>query len=578
MSYSHELAVAARTFIDILNWRAVNESEHIAYTFLLDGETEEVSLTYAALERRVRSTAATLQRLGATGKRALLLFPAGLDYITTFFACFYAGVVVIPAYPPRPNRQDRTFAKLRAIVAGAKPEFALTTALLLSEVDVLCTHAPEFRNMHWLTSEHISEDQAEQWKWSAVQGHDLTLLQYTSGSTSEPKGVMLSHSNLLHNAALIEQSMEHTVESRGVMWLPPYHDMGLMGGILQPLYTGRPITLLSPTAFAQRPVRWLEAISRTGATNSGGPGFAYDLCVRKTTEEQRACLDLSRWDVAFVGAEPIHLASLRRFAEAFRCSGFRWEAFYPCYGLAEATLIVSGGKKVEAPVLHTVAKLALAQNRIVPAATDEEGETLVGCGQVIGEQRLLIVDPTTLTRCSPDQVGEIWIAGASIARGYWDQSRETKASFEAYVADTREGPFLRTGDLGYLHNGELFVTGRSKDLIIIRGQNFYPQDIEHTVERSHPLLRPGCGAAFSVRVADEERLIIVQEVERTFRSPDSSTVGSAIRQAVWQEFALQVHAIALLRPGSIAKTASGKIQRYLCRQQYCAGLLETVGT
>lgn len=577
MSYASDLAVKTSTFIDILSWRVLNEPERTAYTFLLNGEIEEVILNYAALDRRVRAIAAMLQSLGAAGKRALLLFPTGLDYITTFFGCFYAGVVAIPAYPPRPGRQDRTLAKLQAIVANASPDFVLTTSLLLSEVDALCKHAPGFRSMHWLTSENISEELAEHWQPPEVQGHDLALLQYTSGSTSEPKGVMLSHNNLLYNAALIEQSMEHTDETRGVMWLPPYHDMGLMGGVLQPLYAGRPMTLMSPTAFAQRPIRWLQAISRTRATNSGGPCFAYDLCARKITKEQRAGLDLNSWSVAFVGAEPVQLASLRRFAEVFRPCGFRWEAFYPCYGLAEATLIVSGGSKAAASLVHTVSRAGLEQNRIVTATTDEEGETLVGCGRVLGDQQLIIADPTTLTRCQNDEVGEIWVAGASIASGYWNLPEETKASFQAYLADTDEGPFLRTGDLGYLHEGEIFVTGRLKDLIIIRGHNFYPQDIEHTVERSHPLLRPGCGAAVSIVLADEERLVIIQEVERAFRDSDTEAIVSAIRQAVWKEFALQVHAVALLRPGSIAKTSSGKIQRHLCRQHYLAGRLEAPG-
>lgn len=573
----HDSATEARTLIDLLTWRAQHQHDRKSYTFLLDGETEEAHLTYGELDLRARAIAAMLQNLGATGKRALLLFPAGLDYITTFFACLYAGVVAIPAYPPRPTRQDRILTKLQAIVANAKPQFALTTSLLLSEVDVLFKHAPEFRSMCWLATETISSDLAEQWQRPGVEGKHLAFLQYTSGSTSDPKGVMLSHSNLLYNAALIQQGMEHTTDSRGVMWLPPYHDMGLLGGVLQPLYAGRLMTLMSPVAFAQRPIRWLQAISRTRATNSGGPNFAYELCARKITPEQRAGLDLSSWSLAFVGAEPLRLASLERFAAAFKPCGFRWEAFYPCYGLAEATLIVSGGLKAASPVVHTVTRAGLKQNRIETATEGEDSETLVGCGQTLGDQRVIVVDPSTMTRCHSDQVGEIWVSGPSIASGYWNQPEETQATFEAYLADTQEGPFLRTGDLGYLHNGELFVTGRLKDLIIIRGHNSYPQDIEQTVECSHPLLRSGCSTAFSVVIAGEERLIIAQEVERAFRSSDTSTIVSAIRQAVWKEFALQVHAVALLKPGSLPKTSSGKIQRRLCRTQYLAGSLERVG-
>ncbi|GLV53338.1 acyl-CoA synthetase [Dictyobacter sp. S3.2.2.5] len=570
------LTSGVRTFIDVLSWRARHQYEQTGYTFLLDGEREEVHLTYGDLDLRARAIAARLQRLGATGKRALLLFPAGLDYITTFFGCIYAGVVAIPAYPPRPNRQDRTLTRLQTIVANARPQFALTTTLLLSEVDALFKYAPEFRRMCWLSTEDLPCELANEWQRPAVESQNLAFLQYTSGSTNDPKGVMLSHGNLLHNAALIEQGMEHTAESRGVMWLPPYHDMGLLGGVLQPLYAGRLMTLLSPAAFAQRPVRWLEAISRTRATNSGGPNFAYELCARKITPEQRANLDLSNWSVAFVGAEPIQLVSLQKFAETFKSCGFRWEAFYPCYGLAEATLIVSGGLKAAAPVLHTVTKAALELNTIMTATADEEGETLVGCGRTLGDQSINIVDPTTLIPCQSDKVGEIWVSGPSIATGYWQQPEETKATFHAYLT-TGEGPFLRTGDLGYLHNGELFVTGRLKDLIIIRGRNVYPHDIEQAVERSHVLLRAGCSAAFSITIAGEERLIIAQEVERAFQRSDASAIVSAIRQAVWKEYALQVHAVSLLRPGSIPKTSSGKTQRHLCRKKYLAGSLETVG-
>jgi acyl-CoA synthetase (AMP-forming)/AMP-acid ligase II len=380
----------------------------------------------------------------------------------------------------------------------------------------------------------------------------------------------------LHNSALIHQCFEHHSESRGIIWLPPYHDMGLIGGILQPLYGGFPVTLMSPTDFLQKPFRWLQAISRYRGTTSGGPNFAYDLLVRKATPERLENLDLSSWDVAFTGAEPIRAKTLDRFAETFAPCGFRREAFYPCYGMAETTLIVSGGQKTTPPVFLHVEATALDCNRVVPVLPNCGHRTLVGCGQVCSDQKVVIVDPESLTRCSDNQVGEVWVAGASVAQGYWNRVEESQQAFQAYLAD-REGPFLRTGDLGFLHEGELFITGRLKDIIIIHGQNYYPQDIELTVEQSHPALRPNCGAAFAVEVKGEERLVVVQEVERSYlRSLNTNEVVGNIRQALAAEYQLQVYATALVKTGSIPKTSSGKIRRSACRTAFLAGTLEIV--
>jgi len=337
----------------------------------------------------------------------------------------------------------------------------------------------------------------------------------------------------------------------------------------------------------QRPLRWLQAISRTRATCSGGPNFVYDLCVRKITPEQRATLDLSSWDIAFICAEPVRCETLERFATTFASCGFRREAFYPCYGLAEATLIASGGLKAAPPVVFTVQSAALERNRVIAAPTGKDGtQTLVGCGKTLGDQEIIIVHPETFTRCSPDEVGEIWIAGPSVARGYWNQSEETKRTFQAYLTETGEGPFLRTGDLGFLKDGEVFVTGRLKDLIIIDGYNYYPQDIEQTVEQSHQSLRPSCCAAFSVDIDGKERLVIVAEVERRSVGPDlsrplpiyrpASEIVQAIRRAVAEAHELRVYAVLLLKPGSIPKTSSGKIQRHACRANFLTGSLDAI--
>ncbi|WP_153009579.1 AMP-binding protein, partial [Mastigocoleus testarum] len=417
-----------------------------------------------------------------------------------------------------------------------------------------------------------------EWREPITNSHTLAVFQYTSGSTGKPKGVMLTHGNLLHNSALIHQCFGHSKDSQGVIWLPPYHDMGLIGGIIQPLYGGFPVTLMSPVDFLQKPYRWLQAISRYKATTSGGPNFAYDLCMHKITEEQRATLDLSSWEVAFNGAEPIRAETLEQFVAVFEPCGFRKEAFYPCYGMAESTLIISGGLKDSQPVYKTIQANRLEENRVVLTTKDNHKNlTLVSCGQTRMNQKITIADPEKLTSCSPGQVGEIWVSGQSIAQGYWNCSEQTKLNFQAYLLDSGEGPFLRTGDLGFIEDGELYITGRIKDLIIIRGRNHYPQDIEQTVQTSHPALKMGHGAAFSVEVEGNETLVITQEVKRSYlRKLNINQVVTAICQAVAQEHEIQVSGILLLKTGSIPKTSSGKIQRYACRQGFMNNTLNVV--
>jgi len=463
-------------------------------------------------------------------------------------------------------------------VADAQATVALTNQSLLANLEGRFTQNPEFASLRWRATDNIASRLASDWQEPEVNSGTLAFLQYTSGSTGTPKGVMVSHGNLLHNSALIHKCFEHTPNSRGVIWLPPYHDMGLIGGVLQPLYGGFPVTLMSPVAFLQKPFFWLQAISRYKATTSGGPNFAYDLACRKITPEQRSCLDLSRWDLAFIGAEPVRAETLEQFAATFEPCGFRSEAFYPCYGMAETTLIVSGGLKKSQPVVQRVEGAALEQNRVVTAQSKEGTGKFVGCGQSLSDQKIVIVGPESLTQCRADQVGEIWVSGPSVTQGYWNRAEETKQTFHTYLADTGEGPFLRTGDLGFLQDGELFVTGRLKDLIIIRGRNHYPQDIELTVEQSHSALRPDGCAVFSVDVDGEERLVVVQEVERhSLRNLDVEGVAGVLRQAVAEQHDLQVYAVVLLKTGKSSKTSSGKIQRHACRAGFLAGTLDEVG-
>jgi acyl carrier protein len=564
------------TLIDLLRYRAGHQSERRAYTFLADGEVAESYVNYEELDRRARDVAARLQTLGVTsGERVLLLYPPGLDYVAAFLGCMYAGVVAVPAYPPRLNRP---IDRLQGIAADSKASVALTTTDIMSNLERRLAYAPEMKTLRWLSTDD-GEDVAGGWRRPEAGASTLAFLQYTSGSTAAPKGVMVTHGNLLHNLAMIYHGFGHTADSQMVSWLPPYHDMGLIGGVLHPLYGGFPAALMPPASFLQRPIGWLQAISRLGADSAGAPNFAYDLCVRKITPEELTTLDLSNWTKAFNAAEPIRRETLERFAGAFAPCGFRWEAFYPAYGLAEATVFVSGGTKMDPPVELPVEGAGLERDRVV-AASSTEGKgirTLVGCGRALADQKIVVVDPGSLTRCPPDRVGEVWVSGPSVAQGYWGKVKETKSTFRARLADTGEGPFLRTGDLGFLHHGELFVTGRLKDLIIFRGRNHYPQDIEQTVEQSHVALRPGCGAAFSVQSGEGEQLVIVHELERRYvRSADTDEVIVAVRRAVAKHHELEIHAVALVRTGSIPKTSSGKIQRRGTKAAYLEGTLPVV--
>lgn len=569
------------TLVTLLENRAESAPEQVPYTFLLDGETDEAPLSRSQLFHRARNIAVQLVERGIEpGDRALLLYPPGLEYISAFFGCLFAGVVAVPIYPPNPTRLERTLPRLRTIIADAEPAIALTDSFILMMTEHLLAAVPDFPSLNWLATD-AEEADVTLWRRPHVNSNTLAFLQYTSGSTAAPKGVMLSHSNLLYNLALIKDSFGLDAEDRGIIWLPPYHDMGLIGGILQGLYAGGTVYLMSPLDFLKRPMRWLEAISRHRGTTSGGPNFAYDLCVRKSTPEEREALDLSSWGVAFNGAEPIRPETLQRFSSAFAGSGFRSQAFYPCYGLAEATLIVSGGAPDEAPHLLSVSRRGLEQGRVEkePAQNGSGSvQRLVSSGRTLSGQQILIVNPDTKSRCLPDQVGEIWIGGPSVAQGYWRNVEASEETFGGSLEGEEGGPYLRSGDLGFLHQGELFVTGRVKDLIIVRGRNLYPQDIELTAEQAFAGLRPGCGAAFSVEADGEERLALVQEIDREFDKGREEDAIAAIRDAVSREHDVQVYAIQLLERNGIPKTPSGKVQRHACREGFLTEGLDVIAS
>jgi len=563
------------TLTEILRRRAQQQPDHTAFTFLADGEVETARLTYAELDQQARAVAALLDESGARGERVLLLFDAGLEFVTSFFGCLYAGAVAVPAPPPHPARLGRTLPRVQAIASDSRPVLALTTATLLSMIE----GAPDLRELRWLKVDEFDPGASARWQAPPQTGDDLAYLQYTSGSTSTPKGVIVTHFCLVHQSEHLASAYGYMPESVSATWMPNFHDYGLVEGIVHPAVCGVPAYLFSPLAFVQRPARWLEIITRYGVTHSSGPNFAYELCARKVTPEERARLDLSGWRVAGNAAEPVHRETIERFAETFASCGFRREAFYPSFGLAEATLMVSaGGPEPRAPLFITARASALEQERrVVEIAPDEPGaRSLVGCGQPIADTEIAIVDPETHRRCAPDELGEIWVKCAGLARGYWQRPEETEEKFQARTADTHDGPFMRTGDLGFMRYGELFIGSRVKDLIIIRGQNYYPQDVEWTAERSHRLLRPGCCAGFAVEAGLEERLVLVLEVRREFGPADEREVVEAIRERVAERHELQPYAIVLVKTGTINKTSSGKIKRHASRREFLEGTLEAV--
>lgn len=565
-----------RDLVSVLRERSQQTPERLAYSY--QTERGEVRLTYGELDRQARVIAARLQALGGANARALLLYPPGPEFLAGFFGCLYAGVIAVPAYPPRaPFRaQDRAIRRILSIAKDASPRFVLTTeatrAKLLEVSEMFSTVET------WIASDVDEGPGAEKWQSFVPSLEALAFLQYTSGSTGTPKGVMVSHGNILHNERMITQSFGQSDASVCGGWLPVFHDMGLIGLVLQPMFAGCPSHLISPLAFMKRPFRWLELISRHRITTSGAPDFAYRLLAECVTEEEKAQLDLSSWKVAFTGAEPVRHETLERFSAAFASCGFRRSAFFPTYGLAEATLFVTGGSKQQEPVFCAVQRSALERGLAAPvdSAKPEDQRVLVGCGQSADGQRMLVVRTDTLRPASEGEVGEIWVSGPHVTGGYWNRPRETAERFGAAVAGSEDKSFYRTGDLGFLQGGELFITGRASDLIIIRGVNHYPEDLELTVERVDE--RFGLSCVVSADIDGEEQLVVVQEVQRGFKPEETAAVAAAVRKAIVEAHELVVHTVVLMPRGRIPRTSSGKVQRRACREMFLKGELEAIGT
>ncbi|MEM8535547.1 MAG: beta-ketoacyl synthase N-terminal-like domain-containing protein, partial [Chloroflexota bacterium] len=565
---------AIPTLVRLLRQRADEHPAQPAYTFLSgDDLTNRDSLTYEELDRRARQIALLLHEIGR-GERVLLCLPPGLDYVAAYFGCLYAGVIAVPVYPIDPadqTRNDRMLSRLRAILHDSQATALLTTSALLPAQQELMTQST--KPLSLIPVDTAYDLPADTWRAPNVRGDNVAMLMYTSGSTGSPRGVVVSHANLMHNLSAFPGFTARPCTTV-VSWLPLFHDLGLLLGVLHPLYRRARAVLFAPTDFVQKPLRWLKTMSQEHASTTGAPNFAYELCIRRTTEEQRAGLDLSAWTMALNGAEPVRQDTIDRFTKVFEPYGFRRETCYPSYGLAEATATVSGGGAVSEPLVLQLQSDALTQHTIT-IAQDEVARSYVGCGEGIADQTIAIVDPENQTRCQAGRVGEIWLASPSVARGYWNRPEETKATFQAYLADTGAGPFLRTGDLGFVQDGQLFITGRLKDVIIVHGSNHYPQDIEHTVERSHAALRPGGSAAFALDEDGEERLIVVCEVASR-SDTETHTIFDNIRQSITEQHDIDTHTIALIPPGNLPKTSSGKVQRRACRERYLAQTLEIV--
>jgi acyl-CoA synthetase (AMP-forming)/AMP-acid ligase II len=464
-----------------------------------------------------------------------------------------------------------------SILADATPSAVLMTSSLFETATSHPEISAAFAGTRLLVAESNEvNDWSDKWKQPGIAENDIAFLQYTSGSTTTPRGVMVTHGNLLHNLSMIEKCVGQSGQRQAVNWLPPYHDMGLIGSILQPLYSGFPMTLMPHLLFLQKPYRWLQAISRLRATASSGPNFAYDLCVSKIKPAQRELLDLSSWEVAFNGAEQVYHKTLDRFAEYFAPCGFRREAFLPCYGLAEATLLVTGGPRSRPPVITHVVSSGIEQNQVIISANSENNaRTMVSCGHDMHNQKVKIVNVETMTECSEDQVGEVWVSGPSVTHGYWNKPAETKSTFKARLSDNGREIFLRTGDMGFVREGGLYITGRLKDLIICDGNNHYPNDIEKTVESAHPAIRPGGCAAFSINNSASERLVIIAEIEQQ-PLVEADEIIKAIRKAVSLHHDLRVDDIKLTKAGYIPRTFSGKIKHYLCKSNYLTGTLKEI--
>lgn len=565
--------------VETLQYRAEHTPGDISYSFLTDGETIGQQFTYAQLDMQARVIGATLQQLTQKGERALMLYPSGLDFVAAFMGCQFSGVVAVPALPPNLNRIQTTIDRLLGIMQDAKPTIILTTSDLLMSIKTATQSYPEFQGVTWQATNNLQSGRAFLWEEPELQANDLSFLQYTSGSTSKPKGVMVSHGNLMYNMAMLTEAIGLGEKYNFVSWLPLFHDLGLIGVVLNNLYVGGEARLMSPMSFLKKPLRWLKAISEHTNVCSGGPNFAFDLCLRKIKPEELEGLDLSEWNCAFSGAETVRAHTLKGFNDLLAPQGFKKSALMPCFGLAEATLMVSARKPGADFLIQRVQKEGLAQGNVIAVGPeDEAGLDIVSCGTTKQGQEIAIVNPETCERLGDLEVGEIWITGAHIARGYWQNKTKSEEAFNAVTTDGSVR-FLRTGDLGYMDQGELYITGRIKEIILVRGRCLYPQDLELLVDElaeNFPEIRPNGSVSFALSNKDAERVGLIVEVNRRKnKAYDPEKLISEIQKQALAKFETGFGEIALVK-SSIPKTSSGKKMRTACRKMMVEGITENM--
>lgn len=585
------------TLVELCRYRASREPDRRMFAFLENGLEESDSLTLAQLDARAWAIAALLSRHAPPGARAVLSYPPGLDFVSAFFGCLYAGLIAVPAPPVLRVGVDDRYTRFRAIVNSCQPDLLLSNGSRLSRVDALLKDMSTPRRPTSVATDEIGETDVYGWNAPHIDPDTMAYLQYTSGTTGPPRGVGLTHGNVLHNLSLILANGSRATDDfdrqpPAVSWLPVFHDMGLITGVLQPLYVGYDAALMPPTAFAQQPVNWLRAISDRRAGISSAPGFGYELCLRRVSEQQLRSLDFSGWKIAVVGDEPVRAEMIDQFSAMLAPFGFRREAFFPSYGIAESTVMLSGGPVEPEPVIRRFDAVALAKGKVQRAGRDDEARRLVGLGQLHPSMTIAVVDPVTGEPCAPDETGEILASGPSIGAAYWNAPEETASTFNATVRGHKGRWFLRTGSLGFVDGGQLFVTCRVDDLIVVEGMQHYPYDIEATAGGSHAAIREGCCCAFTVEDGGRTRLVVLAEINSRFRivaagpAPDARSgaratlaadeVEEAVREAVFAGHGLRTDEVLLVKAGSLPFTTSGKLQRSRCRSRYRARVFETV--
>jgi len=558
------------TITELLSWHAKNEPDEILYTFLKNGEEELDNLSYSSLEKESKNIAAALLAIAKPGERALLLYTQNREFVPAFFGCLYAGIIAVPVQLPQTQKAD--LSHIVKIIVNSGATIFLTTQATQEFISQNPELKKQIQNVKILLTDSISNMEISNMDIKH-DSESIAFLQYTSGSTGAPKGVMVTHKNIMHNQSLVVQSFNSSEKDVMVTWLPFYHDMGLIGGILHPLYMGGKSILMSPMAFLQNPSRWLKAISKYKGSICGAPNFAYDLCVQKIKPDEINDIDLSHWRLAFNGAEKIRAQTLEQFAAKFSKYGFQKKFIYPTYGLAESTLFVTGGHHDKEPVSILVNREKLENNKIIVQGSENaDSVKLISTGKTWNDQEISVVDPESHEVCENNKVGEIWIKGPSVAQGYWNNTPETERCFKAYRSDNH-GPYFRTGDLGFYQNNNLYITGRLKDLVIVNGRNIYPEDMEFEVQSRIDGLKFGGGVVFSCDLDNSEKIVLVQEVEREKIKKIDDGIFSEINRAINKKFMVNIAAISLIMPYTLPKTTSGKVRRKVSKELFLSGRL-----